>query len=59
VNRETPGESYGATLDEINPPRRIWAVCGALALMDALAGVEQARVVLAQVIQRMEAKRPA
>ena len=29
------------------------------AVMDALAGVEQARVVLLQVIQRAEARRPA
>jgi len=29
------------------------------AVMDALAGVEQARVVLIQVIQRTEARRPA
>jgi hypothetical protein len=32
VNRDVPGESYAAILDEINRPRRIWAVCGALAL---------------------------
>jgi hypothetical protein len=33
VNRAVPGESYAALLDGINQPRRIWAVCGALALV--------------------------
>ena len=28
-----PGESYGSTLDQINRRRRIWAVCGAQALV--------------------------
>jgi hypothetical protein len=32
VKRSVPGESYGSTLDQINRRRRIWAVCGALAL---------------------------
>src|SRR5262249_27172080 len=32
VKRPVPEESYGSALDQINRGRRIWAVCGALAL---------------------------
>jgi hypothetical protein len=45
VNRDVPGESYAAILDEINRPRRIWAVCGALALqLDVNFGEDGSRV---------------
>src|SRR5262249_21741780 len=36
VTRPVPEESYGSALDQINRGRRIWAVCGALALVENL-----------------------